>query len=200
MLKIYSGNDLYLRSNYLHVYLRCYQLGTKSPKELVELAENLQKHAFCNPKKTLEYTSNSPDFVRAVSRIFELYGMEYKLYLNGVESDLETVMRFFNEAFDYEDSLINELKVNKEINEELLLKNGFSQDPEYTECLIKESDKYLLSFNKYNQHTYFENKENKLIRSEEVKNLYDFQLILNTLDIDIKMNLGYGKRNNKVLS
>lgn len=200
MLKIYSGNHDFLRDQYPNLLKRSQKLLTMSPRELVELAQKLQWHAFCYPKKTIGYVSNHPDFVRAVSRTFELYGMEYKLYLNGKESDIEEVMAFFNEAFDYEDSLIDELKVNKEINEELLLKNGFSQDPEYTECLIKESDKYLLSFNKYNQHTYFENKENKLIRSEEVKNLYDFQMTLNAMDIDIKMNLGYGKRNNKVLS
>lgn len=109
MITIYSGRERYMR----HLKVEPVS-NTKSPVDMVNYAKGIissyrKNIRFWHPS----FKSNSPDFVSCIAYACKELGLPYKLVLNGKETDLETVFKFFNKAFDLQREYLNNLKNEK---------------------------------------------------------------------------------------
>lgn len=187
MIHVYSGNEEFLKNNYLHVYKCCYDLGLKSPTELLEFAQGLLQKSIENPNATFDVVSNHPDFIMAVGKGFALHGLPYQFWLNGEKSDLNSVMHFINTAFSKLDNWLDSVRSKTPITAQLLEHNGFVVDSEHPECMIKEGKFYLLSWNTENKHAYLAYK--KQVYCNEIENLLDFQKAIDGIGLDLEIHL-----------
>lgn len=189
MINIYSGDEEYLKKNYLYIYNCCKNLGLKSPNELVTLAQSLVIRAIENTDETVEFVSNQPDFVSAVAYGFKLHGLPYQLWLNGKKSDIETVFAFFNEAFDKCDNWLTTTKANTPITVELLKKNGFVEYNENHKIMVHSTPNIIMSYNTEDNFFCIKRSLGKLLHNRQCHNLYHLQQAIDGQGIDFDLHL-----------